>query len=193
MASRVYNNTIGQSIYNQIQEFDKVSRMIFLKNLPTETRKLYEKFLVAQRQRRYKESSDNKVKANEAAKLGMQKLRVTKPKEEIKEQRKLWDNKYEVKRRMTREQAASVIPRGVRRNKADQQDKTAIKAITNIIGNKMVDDLVNNYLQQLPEKKRPGRPRKNKYFFFIVIRIYNFFYLLLTQNIYKKIIIYTSR
>ncbi len=61
----------------------------------------------------------------------------------------------------TRDQAASVIQREVRRNKADQQDKTTIKAITNIIGNKMVDDLVNNYLQQLPEKKRPGRPRKN--------------------------------
>ena len=161
MASRVYNNTVGESIYKQIQDFDKVSRTVFLKNLPSETRKLYEKFLVAQRQRRYKESSDNKVKANEAAKLGMQNLRVTRPKEVIKEQRKPWDNKYEVKRRMTREQAASVIQRGVRRNKADQQDKTTIKAVTNIIGNKMVDDLVNNYLQQLPEKKRPGRPRKN--------------------------------
>ncbi len=49
MASRVYNNTIGESIYKQIQDFDKVSRMVFLKNLPTETRKLYEKFLIAQR------------------------------------------------------------------------------------------------------------------------------------------------
>jgi hypothetical protein len=161
MSARVYNNTVGESIYKQIQDYDKVSRMVFLKNLPSETRKLYEKFLVAQRQRRYKESSDNKVKANEAAKSGMQKLRETKPKEVIKEQRKPWDIKYEVKRRMTREQAASVIQRGVRRNKADQQDKTTIKAVTNIIGNKMVDDLVNNYLQQLPEKKRPGRPRKN--------------------------------
>ena len=161
MSARVYNNTVGESIYKQIQDYDKVSRMVFLKNLPSETRKLYEKFLVAQRQRRYKESSDNKVKANEAAKSGMQKLRETKPKEVIKEQRKPWDIKYEVKRRMTREQAASVIQRGVRRNKADQQDKTTIKAITNIIGNKMVDDLVNNYLQQLPEKRKPGRPRKN--------------------------------
>ena len=161
MSARVYNNTVGESIYKQIQDYDKVSRMVFLKNLPSETRKLYEKFLVAQRQRRYKESSDNKVKANEAAKSGMQKLRETKPKEVIKEQRKPWDIKYEVKRRMTREQAASVIQRGVRRNRADQQDKTTIKAITNIIGNKMADDLVNNYLQQLPEKKRPGRPRKN--------------------------------
>ena len=105
-------------------------------------------------------SDDNKVKANEAAKSGMQKLRETKPKEVLKNQRKPWDIKYEVKRRMTREQAASVIQRGVRRNRADQQDKTTIKAITNIIGNKMADDLVNNYLQQLPEKKRPGRPRK---------------------------------
>ena len=161
MAGRVYNNTIGESIYKQIQDFDKVSKMVFLKNLPTETRKLYEKFLVAQRQRRYKESSDNKVKANEAAKLGMQKLRETKPKEVIKTQRKPWDDKYEVKRRMTREQAATVIQRGVRKNREDQRDKTTIKAVTNIIGNKMVDDLVNNYLQQLPEKRRPGRPRKN--------------------------------
>lgn len=160
MSARVYNNTVGESIYKQIQDYDKVSRMVFLKNLPSETRKLYEKFLVAQRQRRYKESSDNKVKANEAAKIGMQKLRETKPKEVLNQQRKPWDNKYEVKRRMTREQAASVIQRGVRRNRADQQDKTTIKAITNIIGNKMADDLVNNYLQQLPEKKRPGRPRK---------------------------------
>jgi hypothetical protein len=161
MAGRVYNNTVGESIYKQIQDFDKVSRTVFLKNLPSETRKLYEKFLVAQRQRRYKESSDNKVKANEAAKLGMQKLRETKPKEEIKIQRKPWDDKYEVKRRMTREQAATVIQRGVRKNREDQRDKTTIKAVTNIIGNKMVDDLVNNYLQQLPEKRRPGRPRKN--------------------------------
>ena len=161
MSARVYNNTVGESIYKQIQDYDKVSRMVFLKNLPSETRKLYEKFLVAQRQRRYKESSDNKVKANEAAKTGMQNLRKTKPKEVLNEQRKPWDIKYEVKRRMTREQAASVIQRGVRRNKADQQDKTTIKAVTNIIGNKMVDDLVNNYLQQLPEKKKSGRPRKN--------------------------------
>ncbi len=161
MAGRVYNNTVGESIYKQIQDFDKVSRTVFLKNLPTETRELYKKFLVAQRQRRYKESSDNKVKANEAAKLGMQKLRETKPKEEIKIQRKPWDIKYETKRRMTREQAATVIQRGVRKNREDQRDKTTIKAVTNIIGNKMVDDLVNNYLQQLPEKRRPGRPRKN--------------------------------
>jgi len=161
MASRVYNNTVGESIYKQIQDFDKVSRTVFLKNLPSETRKLYEKFLVAQRQRRYKESSDNKVKANEAAKLGMQNLRVTRPKEVIKTQRRPWDIKYEVKRKLSRDEAATVIQREVRKNRADQRDKTTIKAVTNIIGNKMVDDLVNNYLQQLPEKRRPGRPRKN--------------------------------
>ena len=161
MPGRVYNNTVGESIYKQIQDFDKVSRTVFLKNLPSETRELYKKFLVAQRQRRYKESSDNKVKANEAAKLGMQKLRETKPKEEIKEQRKPWDIKYETKRKLSRDEAATVIQREVRRNRADQRDKTTIKAVTNIIGNKMVDDLVNNYLQQLPEKRRPGRPRKN--------------------------------
>ena len=30
MAGRVYNNTVGESIYNQIQDFDKVSRLVSL-------------------------------------------------------------------------------------------------------------------------------------------------------------------
>jgi alpha-galactosidase/6-phospho-beta-glucosidase family protein len=146
MAGRVYNNTVGESIYKQIQDFDKVSKMVFLKNLPSETRKLYEKFLVAQRQRRYKESSDNKVKANEAAKLGMQKLRETKPKEVIKEQRKPWDIKYETKRRMTRDEAASVIQREVRKNRAEKLMITraqAKKKEANTIASSILDDILN--------------------------------------------------
>lgn len=146
MSARVYNNTVGESIYKQIQDYDKVSRMIFLKNLPSESRKLYEKFLVAQRQRRYKESSDNKEKANEAAKLGMQKLRETKPKEVLKEQRKPWDIKYETKRRMTREEAASVIQREVRKNRAEKLMITraqAKKKEANIIASSILDDILN--------------------------------------------------
>lgn len=146
MSSRVYNNTVGESIYKQIQDYDKVSRMVFLKNLPSESRKLYEKFLVAQRQRRYKESSDNKEKANEAAKLGMQKLRETKPKEVLKEQRKPWDIKYETKRRMTRDEAASVIQRGVRKNRAEKLMITraqAKKKEANTIASSILDDILN--------------------------------------------------
>ena len=37
MSARVYNNTVGESIYKQIQDYDKDSRMVFLKNLPSET------------------------------------------------------------------------------------------------------------------------------------------------------------
>ena len=159
MSGRVYNNTIGESIYNQVQDFDKNSKIIFLKNLPTETRKLYEKFLTAQRQRRYKENADNKEKANEAAKLGMKKLRETRPKEELKQQRKPWDIKYEsTKRKLSRDEAATVIQRKVRRNKTEQQYNTAIKAGAKMMGDRMVDDLMNMYLEQLPEKKR-GRPK----------------------------------
>ena len=161
MSSRVYNNTVGESIYKQIQDYDKVSRMVFLKNLPSETRKLYEKFLVAQRQRRYKESSDNKVKANEAAKLGMQKLRITKPKEVIKEQRKPWDIKYETKRRMTRDEAASVIQREVRKNRAEKLMITraqAKKKEANTIASSILDDILN----VVPNMKIVNGELKNK-------------------------------
>jgi hypothetical protein len=161
MSARVYNNTVGESIYKQIQDYDKVSRMVFLKNLPSETRKLYEKFLVAQRQRRYKESSDNKVKANEAAKLGMQKLRITKPKEVIKEQRKPWDIKYETKRRMTRDEAASVIQREVRKNRAEKLMITraqAKKKEANTIASSILDDILN----VVPNMKIVNGELKNK-------------------------------
>jgi len=164
MSARVYNNTVGESIYKQIQDYDKVSKMVFLKNLPSETRKLYEKFLVAQRQRRYKESSDNKAKANEAAKLGMQKLRETKPKEVLKEQRKIWDKRYEVKRRMTREQAASVIQREVRKNRAEKLMITraqAKKKEANTIASSILDDIIDSvYDKKIVNgelKKKRGR------------------------------------
>ncbi len=97
MSGRVYNNTIGEGIYNQIEDYDKVSRMVFLKKLPTETRKLCEFFLVVQRQRRYKENTVNKEKANGAAKLGMQKLRETRLKEDIKEQHEIFKMKLKGK------------------------------------------------------------------------------------------------
>ena len=161
MAGRVYNNTVGESIYKQIQDFDKVSKMVFLKNLPTETRELYKKFLVAQRQRRYKESSDNKVKANEAAKLGMQKLRETNPKEEIKIQRKPWDIKYEVKRKLSRDEAASVIQREVRKNRAEKLMITraqAKKKEANTIASSILDDILN----VVPNMKIINEELKNK-------------------------------
>jgi hypothetical protein len=164
MAGRVYNNTVGESIYKQIQDFDKVSRTVFLKNLPSETRKLYEKFLVAQRQRRYKESSDNKVKANEAAKLGMQKLRETKPKDVIKTQRKPWDIKYETKRKLSRDEAATVIQREVRKNRAEKLMITraqAKKKEANTIASSILDDIIDSvYDKKIVNgelKKKRGR------------------------------------
>ncbi len=167
MSGRVYNNTIGESIYNQIKDFDKVSRMVFLKNLPTETRKLYEKFLVVQRQRRYKENTDNKEKANEAAKLGMQKLRETRPKTDIKEQRRPWDIKYETKRKMSREEAATVIQKEVRRNRAEKQmqikaqaKKKEANTIASSILNDIFDVVPNMKIVNGELKKKRGRKTK---------------------------------
>ena len=184
MSGRVYNNTVGESIYNQIQDYDKVSKMVFLKKLPIETRKLYEKFLTAQRQRRYKENADNKEKANEAAKLGMQKLRETRPKEDIKEQRKPWDIKYETKRKMSRDEAATVIQREVRKNRAEKQMITRAQAkkkeahsIASSILNDIFDTVPNMKIVNGELKSKRGRKISNHFIFLKLYEyIYNFFY-----------------
>ena len=61
-----------------------------------------------------------KAIANEKAKQGMKGLREARTPDEQKqylELRKIYDEKYEVQRKMTREEASSVIQRQYRKNK----------------------------------------------------------------------------
>jgi hypothetical protein len=104
-----------------------------------------------------------KKKAREAAKKGMQDLRKRIPKEEQKEKRKPYDEKYEIKRRLSREEASTIIQKQYRKMKKDKQEiKTINKMFANVYGNRNVNNLINSYLEQLPnEAQRPvGRPRK---------------------------------
>mmetsp|Transcript_42779 Transcript_42779/g.89459 ORF Transcript_42779/g.89459 Transcript_42779/m.89459 type:complete len:97 (+) Transcript_42779:136-426(+) len=94
----------------------------------------------------------------------MQKLREKRPKEEIKEQRKPWDIKYETKRKMSRDEAATVIQREVRRNRAEKQIITRAQAkkeeahsIASSILNDIFDTVPNMKIVNGELKKKRGR------------------------------------
>ncbi len=110
------------------------------------------------------------TKARHALKKGMQDLRGKRPKEEQKEKRKPYDEKYEIKRRLSREQASTIIQKQYRKMKKDKQEiKTINNLFSNLYGKRNVDNLINSYLEQLPnEAQRPvGRPRKPNFYYFI--------------------------
>ena len=86
----------------------------------------------------------------------MKKLRESRSKDEIKKQRVPWDTKYNAKRKLTPDEASTVIQRQYRR-KALRQAENKIEAMKK--GHNMVDDLFNNVLNTIPERK-VGRPRK---------------------------------
>ena len=164
--SRLRENPIGESIYNRIKEYDIISRKVFLNNLSSDHRALYNKYSAVARKKKSMENEDIKKNAREAAKKGMQKLRNERPKEEQKEKRKPHDEKYEIKRKMNREQASTIIQKQYRKMKKDKQEiKTINKMFANLYGNRNIDNLINSYLGQLPEekeKKPVGRPRKHR-------------------------------
>lgn len=148
---RIRNNTIGESIYEKIKDYDKVSRKAFLDNLSPEDRDLYNKYRVAQNSANYKKRDGNKEKANAIAKEGMKKLRDKRTKEEIAEQRKEWDKKYYEKQK---EKAVILIQKATREYIAKKKTE-ALK-----VGHSMVDDLVKTTIEKIPEKRKVGRPKK---------------------------------
>ncbi len=104
-----------------------------------------------------------KTKAREAAKKGMQDLRGKRPEEEQKEKRKPCDEKDDIKRRLSREQASTIIQKQYRKMKKDKQEiKIINKMFANLYGNRNVDNLIHPFFDHLQnEAQRPvGRPRK---------------------------------
>ena len=106
---REYNNSIGESIYNRIKDYDITSRKIFLGNLSAEHRTLYNKYSAVIRKRNSLLNADNKTRQNEKAREGMQKIRAARPKEQIKEQRQPYDAKYEIKRKGAAKKIQKII------------------------------------------------------------------------------------
>ena len=94
----------------------------------------------------------------------MQELRETRPKTDVKEQRKPWDIKYETKRKMSREEAATVIQKEVRRNRAEKQmqikaqaKKKEANTIASSILNDIFDVVPNMKIVNGELKKKRGR------------------------------------
>ena len=158
--SRLRENPIGESIYNRIKEYDMTSRKVFLKTLSTEHRELYNKYSAVVRKRNSLNKEDNREKANTAAQKGMEKLRATRPKEQQKEQRKPYDSKYEIKRKMTKEQAAKIIQKQYKQNKVQKQNREEATAAAKDILNNILDVVPNLKLVNGELKKKRGRKIK---------------------------------
>ena len=150
---REYNNTIGESIYNRIKDYDMTSRKVFLGNLSAEHRTLYTKYSNVMRKRKSLSNPKNKETSNENAKIGMQKIRAERPKEVQKEQRKPYDAAYELKRK----QAAQVIQRKIRELKAQSTARAETTKIARDILNDIINNVPNLKLVDGEVKKKQGR------------------------------------
>jgi 5'-3' exonuclease len=140
--TRLRSNPIGESIYNKIQDYDNMARKVFLATLPAEHKDLYNKYRIARNVANHKSRDDNLEKANKQAKAGMQRLRATRTKEEIAEQRKVWDKTYYDK---------------LRAKSASKIQKVAREYLARKKANETKPEEV---LNTIPQKRKVGRPRK---------------------------------
>ena len=111
MPRPVKENPIGESIYNTIKEYDESARKQYFKTVSAEHKALYDQYNAFIRNQRRKLRYGDEATARENAKEGMKKLREDRNKEEIKQQRKPWDLKYNAKRKLTRDEATTIIQR----------------------------------------------------------------------------------
>jgi hypothetical protein len=151
MTTRTRDNIVGREIYERIKDLTNPQRIEYFKNVSTEHKELYKKYNNVVRQQKYKQDEAKKATANEKAREGMKTLRQTRTPEEVKkhlEIRKIYDNKYEVKRKMTREEASSVIQKQYRKNKAKKEiNKIASDILGDIINNVFDKKIVNGEIK----------------------------------------------
>ena len=157
MTTRTRDNIIGRNIYESIKDLTNPQRIEYFKNVSTEHKELYKKYNNVVRQQKYKQDEAKKATANEKAKQGMKTLRQSRNPEEVKkylEIRKNYDKKYEAKRKMTREEASSVIQKQYRKNKAKKEiNKLASDILDDIIDNVYDKKLVNGELKMKRGRK----------------------------------------
>jgi len=145
MTTRTRDNIIGREIYERIKDLTNPQRIEYFKTVSTEYKELYKKYNNTIRQQRYKQDEAKKAIANEKAKQGMKVLRETRTPEEQKQYlqlRKTYDKKYEVKRKMTREEASSVIQRQYRKYNQEQEQKK--KQDAQSIATNILNDIIQN-------------------------------------------------
>ena len=155
-STRNRDNIIGREIYERIKDLSNPQRIEYFKTISTEYKELYKKYNNTIRQQKYKQDEANKQKANDKAKEGMKAFRASRTPDEVKkhlEIRKIYDKRFEAKRKMTREEASSVIQKQYRKNKQEQKKKKEAQAIANDILNDIINTsfdkkIVNGELKQ---------------------------------------------
>ena len=81
----------------------------------------------------------------------MKALREKRTKKEISQQRKPYDQKYNIKRRLNKEQAAALIQRQFRKNKQEQESKKE--------ASKIAADILNDIIDVVPKEAAKKKNR----------------------------------
>lgn len=163
MTTRNRDNIIGREIYERIQDLTNTQRIEYFKTISNEYKELYKKYNNTIRQQKYKQNEANKQKANEKAKQGMKTLRASRTPDEVKkhlEIRKTYDKKFEAKRKMTRDEASSIIQKQYRKNKEEQKKKKEAEAIASDILNDIIENSFNKKIVNGELKMKRGRKIK---------------------------------
>lgn len=160
MTTRNRDNIIGREIYERIQDLTNTQRIEYFKTISNEYKELYKKYNNTIRQQKYKQNEANKQKANEKAKEGMKTLRASRTPDEVKkhlEIRKTYDKKFEAKRKMTRDEASSIIQKQYRKNKEEQKKKKEAEAIASDILTDIIENSFNKKIVNGELKMKRGR------------------------------------
>lgn len=153
MTARNRDNIIGREIYERIKDLSNPQRIEYFKTISTEHKQLYKKYNNVVRQQKYKNDEANRQKANDKAREGMKTLRASRTPDEVKkhlENRKTYDKKYEVKRKLSREEASSIIQKQYRKNKET-------RAIASDILNDIIENSFNKKIVNGEIKPKRGR------------------------------------
>jgi len=157
MPREVKENPIGESIYNQIKDYDIKSRKEFFKTISAEHKALYDKYNVFVRGQRRNPRYGNQELAREKAKEGMKKLREDKSKDELRQQRKPWDTKYNAKRKLSRDEASTIIQRQYRKTKQQKALRAEATTAVSSILNDLINTAPNMKVVNGELKKKRGR------------------------------------
>ena len=160
MTTRNRDNIIGREIYERIKDLSNPQRIEYFKTISNDYKELYKKYNNTIRQQKYKQDEANKQKANDKAKQGMKTLRASRTPEEVKnhlEIRKTYDKRFEAKRKMTREEASSIIQKQYRKNKEEQKKQKEARAIASDILGDIIENSFNKKIVNGELKAKRGR------------------------------------
>ena len=160
MTTRNRDNIIGREIYERIKDLSNPQRIEYFKTISNDYKELYKKYNNTIRQQKYKQDEANKQKANDKAKQGMKTLRASRTPDEVKnhlEIRKTYDKRFEAKRKMTREEASSIIQKQYRKNKEEQKKQKEARAIASDILGDIIENSFNKKIVDGELKQKRGR------------------------------------